>query len=102
MSNEEDWVYELGSASVEEAIEAEIAAEEAAEEAVVEETRTPLLATPEWKAAVKALGKAGFDVDSKSNFFEVRAALVEFQNANGIRGMAEGILTEETLSLLGV
>jgi hypothetical protein len=73
-----------------------------AEDVVVAEAPVPTLSLPEWKAAVKALAKAGFEVGPKSEFWEVRNAVIEFQRSVGIAGVAEGTLTEETLNRLGV
>ena len=77
---------------------AEVVEDDTVEEAPVK--RVPTLSLPEWKRALKGLAKAGFDVDGKSDYFTVKAALVEFQIGVGIVGMDLGVPTEGTLELL--
>lgn len=81
---------------------AEVEEASTVEEVVEEAVAVPTLSLPEWKAAVKALAKQGFEVGPKSEFWEVRNAVIEFQRSVGIGGVAEGLLTEETLNRLGV
>jgi hypothetical protein len=76
-------------------------AEEApvAEEVVEPVKSVPTLSLPAWKEAVAGLVKAG-RLDKGADYVTVRNAITEFQSSVGIRGIAEGIPTEETLAAL--
>jgi hypothetical protein len=103
MTSSEDFTWEGAPVSDEDVVVvAEAVAEDVEEVVETEVEAVSTLSLPEWKAAVKALAKQGFEVGPKSEFWEVRNAVIEFQRSVGIGGVAEGLLTEETLNRLGV